>query len=112
MDCRMKLGTLKRYLYQYVSVPIEHFKIHRVYGNNQDVECTNNYEQLNTYGSNIELTVKLGRALKKGEYRGKIYHLQPNEQEVSMTDPNFIRRRFEFGPKTSRHPKPIFGKIK
>ena len=30
----------------------------------------------------FQLVVKLGRALKKGEQRVKVYLLQPNEQEV------------------------------
>ena len=41
------------------------------------------------------MIVKLGRALKKGEHRVKLYHLQPNEIEVNYSSAS-VKRRFTF----------------
>ena len=35
---------------------------------------------------NFQLVVKLGRALRKGEHRVKVFLLQPNESEVRRRD--------------------------
>lgn len=79
----MILRTLKQCLEPYVSVSVDHFKLYRSYNGQSDVECTRPTDSLNVYRDDEKLTVKLGRALKKGEYVGKVYLLVPNSSEVS-----------------------------
>ena len=46
-----------------------------MYTNNQEFECTRQSETLTTYADDSRINVKLGRALKKGEFRVKVYQL-------------------------------------
>ena len=54
-----------------------------MYTNNQEFECTRQSETLNTYGDDSRINVKLGRALKKGEFRVKVYQLLLEQTDVS-----------------------------
>ncbi|CAH1800062.1 unnamed protein product, partial [Owenia fusiformis] len=81
VDKRITLAALKAELQSYVGVSCEQFKVYRVYSNSQEFECTRLSENLTSYGDESKLNVKLGRALKKGEYRVKVYQLVTDEQE-------------------------------
>nr|CAD7396000.1 unnamed protein product [Timema poppensis] len=83
VDKRMILGTLKKDLETYVGVPLEYFKIYRLYSNQQEYECARLTETLSTFRDDEKLTVRLGRALRKGEHRGKVYQLLLNAKEPS-----------------------------
>ncbi|XP_069705284.1 ubiquitin carboxyl-terminal hydrolase 47 isoform X2 [Periplaneta americana] len=83
VDKRMLLGTLKKDLEPYVGVPVEYFKIYRLYPGQQEFECARLTESLGSYRDDEKLTIKLGRALRKGEHRGKVYQLLPNTSEPS-----------------------------
>jgi ubiquitin carboxyl-terminal hydrolase 47 len=82
VDKRMFLGTLKKDLEPYVGVPVEYFKIYRLYSGQQEFECSRFNESLSSYRDDEKLTIRLGRALRKGEHRGKVYQLLPNMSEV------------------------------
>jgi ubiquitin carboxyl-terminal hydrolase 47 len=82
VDKRMFLGSLKKDLEPFVGVPVEYFKIYRLYSGQQEFECARLTESLSSYRDDEKLTIKLGRALRKGEHRGKIYQLLPNSSEV------------------------------
>nr|CAD7439732.1 unnamed protein product [Timema bartmani] len=82
VDKRMILGTLKKDLETYVGVPLEYFKIYRLYSNQQEYECARLTETLSTFRDDEKLTVRLGRALRKGEHRGKVYQLLLNAKEL------------------------------
>lgn len=82
VDKRMFLGTLKKDLEPYVGVPVEYFKIYRLYSGQQEFECARFKESLGSYHDDDKLIIRLGRALKKGEHRGKVYQLLPNASEV------------------------------
>ncbi|XP_013394501.1 ubiquitin carboxyl-terminal hydrolase 47 isoform X1 [Lingula anatina] len=81
VDKRITLGALKRELVAYVGTSLENFKVYRVYSNNQEFESVRLSETLSSYGDDSRLNIKLGRALKKGEYRAKVYQLLINETE-------------------------------
>ncbi|KAJ9585896.1 hypothetical protein L9F63_020459 [Diploptera punctata] len=81
VDKRMLLGTLKKDLEPYVGVPVEYFKIYRIYSGQQEFECARLTESLSSYRDDEKLIIKLGRALRKGEHRGKVYQLLPNSPE-------------------------------
>ncbi|KAK7833394.1 hypothetical protein U0070_017393 [Myodes glareolus] len=66
VDKRITLAAFKQHLEPYVGVLSSHFKVFRVYTSNQEFES---------------ITIRLGRALKKGEYRVKVCQLLVNEQE-------------------------------
>ncbi|PSN42002.1 Ubiquitin carboxyl-terminal hydrolase 47 [Blattella germanica] len=83
VDKRMILGTLKKDLEPYVGVPVEYFKVYRLYTGQQEFECARLNESLTSYRDDEKLIIKLGRALRKGEHRGKVYQLLPNSQELS-----------------------------
>ena len=57
-------------------------QVYRVYSNNQEFEVTRLTDQLTSYGDETKLIIKLGRALKLGETRIKVYLFRPNEEEV------------------------------
>ncbi|XP_076350596.1 ubiquitin carboxyl-terminal hydrolase 47-like isoform X3 [Tachypleus tridentatus] len=81
IDKRISLGILKKKLESWVGVHSDYFKLYRVYSNNQEYECTRLTENLMSYSEDSKLTVKLGRALQKGEYRVKVYQLLVNDSE-------------------------------
>ena len=55
-----------------------------MYTNNQEFECTRQSETLTTYADDSRINVKLGRALKKGEFRVKVYQLLLGQSDVSI----------------------------
>uniref|UniRef100_A0A8D0G9B7 Ubiquitin carboxyl-terminal hydrolase 47 n=1 Tax=Sphenodon punctatus TaxID=8508 RepID=A0A8D0G9B7_SPHPU len=69
VDKRITLSAFKQHLEPLVGVLSSHFKVFRVYASNQEFENDN------------KITIRLGRALKKGEYRVKVYQLLVNEPE-------------------------------
>ncbi|CAL1686058.1 unnamed protein product [Lasius platythorax] len=74
VDKRMRLSTLKKDLEPFVSVPVDYFKVFRL-SNSGESECSCLTEQLNSYEDGERLNVKLGRALRSGEFKVKLYQL-------------------------------------
>ncbi|WAR06828.1 UBP47-like protein [Mya arenaria] len=68
VDKRITLGAFKEELEQYVNVPANNFKVYRVYSNNQEFESIRLGETL-SFLEDGKINIKLGRALKNGEYR-------------------------------------------
>ena len=54
-------------------------QVFRVYPNAQEFESTRLQETLTAFSDDGKMTVKYGRALRKGEYRVKVYHLDLNK---------------------------------
>nr|XP_055070015.1 ubiquitin carboxyl-terminal hydrolase 47 isoform X3 [Misgurnus anguillicaudatus] len=81
VDKRITLAAFKQNLEPYVGVPSTQFKVFRVYANNQEFESVRLNETLSTFSDDNKITIRLGRALKKGEYRVKVYQLLVNELE-------------------------------
>ncbi|XP_050452269.1 ubiquitin carboxyl-terminal hydrolase 47 [Cataglyphis hispanica] len=80
VDKRMRLSTLKKDLEPFVSVPVDYFKIFRL-SNSGESECSCLTEQLNSYEDGERLNVKLGRALRNGEFKVKLYQLLVDSTE-------------------------------
>lgn len=76
--------TLKQFLEPYVGVSVDHFKLYRSYNGSSDIEFSRPAESLTIFRDDEKLTVKLGRALKKGETVGNVFLLAPNSSEVSQ----------------------------
>uniref|UniRef100_A0A8C4QAX2 Ubiquitin carboxyl-terminal hydrolase 47 n=1 Tax=Eptatretus burgeri TaxID=7764 RepID=A0A8C4QAX2_EPTBU len=81
VDKRMKLATFKRHLESDVGVPSSQFKVFRVYASNQEFESVRLNETLSSFSDDNRVIIRLGRALKKGEYMVKVFQLQLGEAE-------------------------------
>uniref|UniRef100_A0A3B4VN34 Ubiquitin carboxyl-terminal hydrolase 47 n=1 Tax=Seriola dumerili TaxID=41447 RepID=A0A3B4VN34_SERDU len=81
VDKRITLAAFKQNLEPYVGVTSTQFKVFRVYANNQEFESVRLNETLSSFSDDNKITIRLGRALKKGEYRVKVYQLLVNEPE-------------------------------
>ncbi|XP_070171838.1 ubiquitin carboxyl-terminal hydrolase 47 isoform X1 [Polyergus mexicanus] len=74
VDKRMRFSTLKKDLEPFVNVPMDYFKVFRLSSSGES-ECSCLTEQLNSYEDRERLNVKLGRALRSGEFKVKLYQL-------------------------------------
>eukprot|EP00795_Rhopilema_esculentum_P005155 gene5155-285_t len=81
IDKRNTLANLKEQLARHVGVHPDNFRVYRLYSNNQEYETTRLSEQLTAYSDESKIIIRLGRALKPGETRIKVYLLEPNKQE-------------------------------
>uniref|UniRef100_H3AQ70 Ubiquitin carboxyl-terminal hydrolase 47 n=1 Tax=Latimeria chalumnae TaxID=7897 RepID=H3AQ70_LATCH len=81
VDKRITLAAFKQHLEPFVGVSSSQFKVFRVYANNQEFESVRLNETLSSFSDENKITIRLGRALKKGEYRVKVYQLLVNEHE-------------------------------
>ncbi|KAM4617204.1 ubiquitin carboxyl-terminal hydrolase 47 isoform 2-T2 [Discoglossus pictus] len=81
VDKRITLSAFKQQLEPFVGVSSSHFKVFRVYASNQEFESVRLNETLSSFSDDNKITIKLGRALKKGEYRVKVFQLLLNEPE-------------------------------
>uniref|UniRef100_UPI00398E4669 ubiquitin carboxyl-terminal hydrolase 47 isoform X2 n=1 Tax=Pristiophorus japonicus TaxID=55135 RepID=UPI00398E4669 len=81
VDKRITLAAFKQQLEPYIGVPSSQFKVFRVYANNQEFESVRLNETLSSFSDDNKITVRLGRALRKGEYRVKVYQLLVNDPE-------------------------------
>ncbi|XP_042908811.1 ubiquitin carboxyl-terminal hydrolase 47 isoform X2 [Parasteatoda tepidariorum] len=80
-DKRITLFKMKKELEKFIGLKSNCFRIYKVNSNNQEYELTRLSDDLMTFGEDSKLAVKLGRALRKGEYKVKIYQLCLNETE-------------------------------
>uniref|UniRef100_A0AAY4BHH6 Ubiquitin carboxyl-terminal hydrolase 47 n=1 Tax=Denticeps clupeoides TaxID=299321 RepID=A0AAY4BHH6_9TELE len=81
VDKRITLAMFKQNLEPFVGVTSTQFKVFRVYSNNQEFESVRLNETLSSFSDDNKITIRLGRALKKGEYRVKVYQLLINDPE-------------------------------
>ncbi|XP_066495336.1 ubiquitin carboxyl-terminal hydrolase 47 isoform X1 [Tiliqua scincoides] len=81
VDKRITLSAFKQHLEPFVGVPSSQFKVFRVYASNQEFESVRLNETLSSFSDDNKITIRLGRALKKGEYRVKVYQLLINDPE-------------------------------
>lgn len=81
VDKRITLGCFKKELEPHVGVAVNYFKVFRLYGSNQEFECSRLNENLVSFCDDTKVVVRLGRVLRKGEYNVKIYQLQIAEPE-------------------------------
>ena len=58
-------------------------QVFRVYPNMQEFESTRLQETLTAFSDDGKMSIKYGRALRKGEYRVKVYHLDLNKPNES-----------------------------
>ncbi|XP_043561609.1 ubiquitin carboxyl-terminal hydrolase 47 isoform X3 [Chiloscyllium plagiosum] len=81
VDKRITLAAFKQQLEPFIGVPSSQFKVFRVYANNQEFESVRLNETLSSFSDDNKVTIRLGRALRKGEYRVKVYQLLVNDPE-------------------------------
>ncbi|XP_071974961.1 ubiquitin carboxyl-terminal hydrolase 47 isoform X4 [Engystomops pustulosus] len=81
VDKRITLSAFKQQLEPFVGVSSSQFKVFRVYASNQEFESVRLNETLSSFSDDNKITIRLGRALKKGEYRVKVFQLLVNEAE-------------------------------
>ncbi|KAK3608441.1 hypothetical protein CHS0354_035441 [Potamilus streckersoni] len=82
VDKRILLSAFKKELEPHIGLTSENFKVYRVYANSQEFESTRLSDTL-SFLEDGKINIKLGRALRNGEYRVKIYQLLVNEAEPS-----------------------------
>ncbi|CRK93812.1 CLUMA_CG007339, isoform A [Clunio marinus] len=79
-DRRMNVNTLKMKLQRYIKIPMEYFKIFHVLTAQSESECTQLTSSLNSTFKDEEcLAIELGRALRTGEFKVKLYYLNVAE---------------------------------
>ena len=79
-DRRMSVNKLKLKLQPYVKIPMEYFKIFHVLAAQTENECLQLASSLNsTFKDEERLVIELGRALRKGEFKVKLYYLNVAE---------------------------------
>lgn len=79
-DRRMSVNKLKMKLQPFVKIPMEYFKIFHVLAAQSENECTQLSASLSTAFKDEErLVIELGRALRKGEFKVKLYYLSVAE---------------------------------
>ncbi|XP_008114143.1 ubiquitin carboxyl-terminal hydrolase 47 isoform X2 [Anolis carolinensis] len=81
VDKRITLSAFKQHLEPFVGVSSSQFKVFRVCASNQEFESVRLNETLSSFSDDNKITIRLGRALKKGEYRVKVYQLLVNDPE-------------------------------
>ncbi|MEE6498809.1 hypothetical protein FKM82_003239 [Ascaphus truei] len=81
VDKRITLSAFKQQLEPFVGASSSQFKVFRVYASNQEFESVRLNETLSSFSDDNKITIRLGRALKKGEYRVKVFQLLLNEPE-------------------------------
>ncbi|XP_069479744.1 ubiquitin carboxyl-terminal hydrolase 47 isoform X2 [Ambystoma mexicanum] len=81
VDKRITLAAFKQQMEPFVGVSASQFKVFRVYATNQEFESVRLNESLSSFSDDNKITIRLGRALKKGEYRVKVFQLLFNEPE-------------------------------
>jgi ubiquitin carboxyl-terminal hydrolase 47 len=82
---QMLIKDLKRELEPYVKVPQEYFKIFKMSTDNQaETECVRLTENLSNFKDGERLQIELGRALRDGEYKCKLYFLKLSEINDDM----------------------------
>ena len=86
------------------------YKVYRVYSNNQEFEVVRLNDQLTSYCDETKVIIKLGRALKTGETRIKIYFLRPNEDEVCHRFLTFLMTYFFMDVLDCKHSFTVDGK--
>lgn len=80
VDRRMSVNKLKMKLQPYVKIPMEYFKIFHVLAAQTENECTQLSLSLSSAFKDEErLVIELGRALRKGEFKVKLYFLNVDE---------------------------------
>ncbi|CAO1302522.1 unnamed protein product [Diamesa serratosioi] len=74
VDKRMSVNKLKELIQPFVKIPMEYFKIFRQL--QMENECTRLQDSLSvTFKDDERLVIELGRALRKGEFKVKLYYL-------------------------------------
>lgn len=80
VDKRITLGAFKKELESHIGTTSDNFKVYRVYSNNQEFESVRLSDTL-SFLEDGKLNVKMGRALRPGEHRVKVYQLNVNDTE-------------------------------
>ncbi|XP_078481592.1 ubiquitin carboxyl-terminal hydrolase 47 [Ciona intestinalis] len=93
MDKRMPLLSLKRHLAHFVGTATRRFVIYRKYASGQENEMSQLTEDFRTIPNSTLFVVKLGRALRKDEYRCKLYQLKLYEEETAKPLMNWVIQR-------------------
>lgn len=75
VDKRMRLETLKKKLERFVGVPVDYFNVYYQSADSPEAECTDFKANLKLYNDGARFSIKLGRALRKGELKVKLYQL-------------------------------------
>uniref|UniRef100_H2YIV8 Ubiquitin carboxyl-terminal hydrolase 47 C-terminal domain-containing protein n=1 Tax=Ciona savignyi TaxID=51511 RepID=H2YIV8_CIOSA len=93
MDKRMPLLSLKRHLAHFVGTATRRFVVYRKFASGQENEMSQLTEDFRTMPNSTQFVVKLGRALRKDEYRCKLYQLKLDEEETAKPLMNWVIQR-------------------
>ena len=79
IDKRMIMSTLKSALAQHLGISADYIKLFRKCGNNE-LPYSRLQDPLKSLRDEERIIVRLERALRKGEYRGKVYQLLADDE--------------------------------
>lgn len=101
VDKRMSVNKLKELIQPFVKIPMEYFKIFRQL--HLENECTRLQDSLSaTFKDDERLVIELGRALRKGEFKVKLYYLNILEvtdiEKLPFVCDYILRNGAEVGP--------------
>lgn len=97
IDKRITLNILKEKIAQREGLEKDNFRVYRVYSNNQEFECVKGEEQLTNYLDDTKIVVKMGRALKEGEWRVKVFYLHVKNDEGRLSPATAVgSQHFDF----------------
>ncbi|XP_014297960.1 ubiquitin carboxyl-terminal hydrolase 47 isoform X1 [Microplitis demolitor] len=75
VDQRISMESLKKHLEQYIRIPTECFKVIQQPTETEDVKYMRRRSTPRGFEDGETLTIQLGRALKEGEFKVKLYYL-------------------------------------
>lgn len=89
VDTRMRIGTFKRHLEPHIHVLSEYFRIVQKQSNDLKHFYLDMSEKMRSFKDGDKLHIELGRNLKKGEHKAKLYYLKLSEitNEVGKLEP-------------------------
>nr|CAB3267563.1 ubiquitin carboxyl-terminal hydrolase 47-like [Phallusia mammillata] len=93
IDKRMPLLALKRHLAYIVDTPTRRFCVYKQYASGQEVEMFTPTDDFKLVTDGTHFIVRLGRALRKDEYRCKLFQLELDEEETAKPLMNWVVQR-------------------
>lgn len=84
MDKRIGLDELKSHINDYLKIGAENFRLFRICQDDSENEVINNENQFLYNGTNSKFLVKLGPALKYGEYLSSVFKLNRGTKKTKV----------------------------
>ena len=84
MDKRIDLNEFKAHIDEYIKIGLEYFRVFRICQDDLECELTSNENNFLYNSQNTKFLIKLGPALKYGEYSIPIFKLNKGSKKVKV----------------------------